>query len=94
MVNEFVYLLEFIVIAFMGGITRALIQARKPQDLTRFDVLKTILLSPIAGFLYAQMVFEWNAPDHVVVFFFAYSFVDIVDRLAKMIISLGKRSMS
>jgi len=86
-------MIEFIVIGALGGVTRALMQARRPQDLTKFDALKILGLGPIAGYVYFLMVNEWNAPDHVVAFFFAYAFIDIVDRLARLIISIGKKSV-
>ena len=79
-------ILEYIVIAFMGGLVRAIISAKTPKDIEKWDIMKVVLLSPIAGYLYFTMVTEWNAPDKVITFFFAYAFIDIIDRLARRII--------
>jgi len=93
MQDPFVCSLEYVFIALLGGITRALIQAKSFCELRKFGILKIIVLSPIAGYIYYQMVTEWNAPNHVVTFFFAYSFVDIVDRLAKILTEKWKKAM-
>jgi len=82
--------IEYVLIAITGGITRAVLISRSIRDLTRWDALKILILSPIAGYLYYNMVVEWGAPDKVVAFFFAYAFIDIIDRLAKRILSLFK----
>ncbi len=73
--------------AMLGGLTRAIVHSKTARDLTKWDRIKSILLAPIAGIVYFHMYVEWNVPDHVIAFFFAYSFVDLIDRLAKIILS-------
>ena len=86
-------LFEFVVLGVLGGVTRALIQARRLADLGRFSIAKAILLGPVAGTLYFYMYMDWGAPNHAITFFFSYAFVDIVDRLARLIIEVGKSKM-
>jgi len=80
--------MHFITSSLCGGIARALLQARSFKELKRYEIVRHILLSPIAGWVYYHMVLQWNAPDTVVAFFFAYAFVDIIDRLARKIVSI------
>jgi len=77
---------EYIVISILGGLTRALLKSRSFKDLTRFDILKIIILAPIAGVLYHYFIIEWGFPDRVITFFFSYSFIDIIDKLSQLII--------
>ena len=78
--------MEYIVMGLLGGIARALMMAKSFKELKRYSVVRAMVLGFIGGIVYYHMVQEWGAPDTVVAFFFAYSFTDIIDRLAELVV--------
>jgi len=78
-------LVGFVITALLGGIVHVFLKAKRWADLTKFLLIRHVIISPIAGYVFWLMHTEYTFPNAVVVFIVGYSAASFLERLVERV---------